>query len=207
MGPSVNSDESNMICFGETITSWRSLLKRTTAWLRLGTSDYARLPVLPTPSVDDTIPGVGARYNNIFEWVGRAYVATRGSVRVAIYPINASNNRARIVRGDRPFPGVSIIENADDALLDSLFRLGGSAFVQSNCFSPLHVEVPWYSPYRFSPVRNLTPVYDSDSGTTPMWFETVSNSATAVCISSAEDFAYFFFLCTPVVERVERTEV
>lgn len=181
---------------------------------------YPFYPGFVPGAVDRT--SVAAPYNfcsmTLWHWIVMCYGGIRGGMRYkSHYNRGASGTEIQVctlysqrLNGNVPYERttlalntpVSVSEANSDVLTDQyVFRGTLGANVTIGILNPVNeVEIPFYSPARFYPHRQL----DWTSGTQPVGgFQTqiVANDSTSTAIdiyfATAEDFSLHFWICPP----------
>lgn len=244
--PPADDPNLNKVFFGESIASFRPLLKRYTLWntipkLVTGRSVISgRFSLMPyfrgnvPGAVDSTALLADYNYVNtlLMHWVKSAYSGWRGSIRYKFIPRGVQDRADRIDIQRAPFlptdteyyfdqRAMPLYTDLNTARADvvqstqgaspSLPEAGkplsgnlGTTLAVNSVNGVLEAEVPYYSPYRFSPGK--TAAYtDTQTFEAPWDFrvyfpdtETNSNSATYdIYAAVGEDFQTYFFTGLP----------
>jgi len=204
MAPSSDVVGLNEIYFGEVVSSWRQVLKRFVSNYNIrsstNTNPRVMLPQYPFQDIglDSTQLTVSETDENMFKYVSSAYVCMRGSTRIKIVPDGTNvKNGFHLSRTGQTVPAHSI--NAGNNQL----RWCGTAADVLQLKPYAEFELPVYSNLRFTPGRNFGPHTPSEFIERTFYFVqyplTTGTQKHSIAYAAAEDFALYFFLCTPVL--------
>lgn len=178
-------DNTDLVFFGETIPSFRTLMKR---YIRTGRAVSASTTA---PTKIGVRRPVNTNLMDPYQFLMYCYAGWRGSFRFKLIPVSTS--------AVNYYPTMVNTLSNDSA---DAHRLGGS-FVNN---SVLEVEHPYFFNRRFSHARtapvwtSTTDSNPSDPNTQQVGFVTaVPNSVYDIYYATGEDFSLFFFLGPPLL--------
>ena len=187
------SDSRNLVFFGETITSWRSVLKRyTKAENRRMQSSAAQFhagrKIFPMyPAARDATATGGLRKTSLMTWVTSCYLIKRGAVRWKVLPMPFDNEGASTGAGiesgyisasrqtwstaintDPPLFDNNVTNGTSVASLTPYVDVGhtGMDFVFRSDRNGLEVQLPFYNDTRF--LLGTSPQTQSTAANEPM---------------------------------------
>jgi hypothetical protein len=249
--PPVEDSNLNKVFMGESIVSFRAMLKRYTLWNCIASTDsiptltIGRFPSFPyyrgnvSGAVDVRSGNIPYNYCNtlLLHWVRSGFSGSRGSIRYKMVPtgVQAIGNRIEVQRApysrtsaayrdgtlDLPFFSnqkdgrQSIMVNPEGGSNltiprdeNSFSGALGVALTTTQVNGALEFEVPYYSPYRFTPGKPINytsaQLYEA-AWDYKVWFTArgtdAQSSAVNVYVAAGEDFQTYFFTGLPRMYR------
>jgi hypothetical protein len=249
--PPADDSNLNKVFFGESITSFRPMLKRYSLWNAIPKAFAtarvvsARFPAFPyyrgnvPGAVDETAALTPYNYCNtlLIHWVTCAFSGRRGSIRYKLVPRGFQSpydslavQRAPYVVGSQeyfydsqPIDTFSTLKRARLNCVQAMRAVGGNqtpaarnpmsgnrgiVYTTNQVNGALEFEVPYYSPFRFTPGKSAgltdTQLWEGAWDLRATWPDNRDISPSAiydVYAAAGEDFQTYFFTGLPRMYR------
>lgn len=183
----------NQVHFGEQIPSWRLVIKRYQ-----GVRNSQSLILGDLFSLNNHL--ASSLVTHIIDYVRAGYVGYRGSLRYKIFSTDFLNSR---VYGSAYRAHAHSYSPQFDSISRAIVApFSGTTMENMALSGVLDFEVPYYSLLRFYPARSTSTELDELNGFKEDTVIVNTPGRSDILMSAGEDFACYFFLCTPLLRQV-----